>query len=63
MAKYDTYRLTLQVGTSQDQAKLELAVIFEDGDNEQEVIREVRSKILTEALEMKDTKFLSETKQ
>lgn len=63
MAKYDTYKLVLQVGTNQDQARLELSVIFEDGDNEQQVIQEVREKILVEALVMKDTQFLIKTKQ
>ena len=63
MAKYDTYTLTLNVGTAQDNAELKLTVLFEDGDNAQQVIAEARARILVEALEMKDSRFLNQTKQ
>ena len=63
MAKYDTYTLTLNVGTAQDNAELKLTVLFEDGDNAQQVIAEARARILVEALEMKDSRFLIQTKQ
>ena len=63
MAKYDTYTLTLNVGTAQDNAELKLTVLFEDGDNAQQVIAEARARILVEALEMKDSSFLNQTRQ
>lgn len=63
MAKYDTYTLNLSVGTDEGNADLKLTVLFEDGDNIQEVIAETRAKILVEALEMKGTKFSAQAKQ
>lgn len=63
MAKYDVYKLSLEIGTSKDKATLELSVLFEDGDNVDRVIFETRQRILKEALNMKDTKFLDQIKQ
>lgn len=58
MAKYDTYTLKLTLGKVGDQAELVLSVLFEDGDDEQQVIADVRSKILQEATEIRDEKLL-----
>ena len=63
MAKYDTYVLKLTLGKEENQVELVLSVLFEDGDDEQQVIAGVRSKILQEASEMQSTEFLKETKQ
>lgn len=63
MAKYDTYVLKLTLGKEENQAELVLSVLFEDGDNEQQVIADARSKILQEASEMQSTEFLKGTEQ
>lgn len=63
MAKYDTYTLKFILAKGESRAELVLSVLFEDGDDEQQVIADVRSKILQEASEIKANKSLDETKQ
>ena len=63
MAKYDTYTLSVQVGARDDQATLSLTVLFEAEDNEAAVIAAVRDVLETEAIAMKDNKFLNRVKQ
>lgn len=63
MAKLDTYTLRLTIGSSQDKAELALTVIFEDGDNSEKVIEQVRADILKEAIKMKKEQFIIQVRQ
>lgn len=62
MAKYDTYTLTLQLESTQEQAKLVLSVIFEDGDDPNVIMQQVREKVEVEAISMKNSEFLTQKK-
>lgn len=63
MAKYDTYSITLHLGTEEDQARLQITVLLEDGDNPAEVIEDARELLRNQALAMKESKFLKEIAQ
>lgn len=56
-------RILNLVKRANDNANLRLTVLFEDGDNIEQVIADTRSKLLVEAFAMKDTEFLDEIEQ
>ena len=63
MAKYDTYTFSLTLGDEKNRANLSLTVLFEDGDNVDDVIKDVKAKIKTEAIEMKSQDYLKDVEQ
>lgn len=63
MAKYDSYTLSLSVGTAADNATLTLSVLLEDGDAVGDVLASARTLIENEAVSMKEDDFLKNIKQ
>jgi hypothetical protein len=63
VAKYDTYELKLVLMSTQVTAELNLSILFEEGDDHDAVIALARQKLRTEAIAMKNAKFLSEVTQ
>ena len=62
MAKFDTYVVSVQLEDKSVIAKLSLSLLFEEGDNIEQVIENARLEIEREALKQKDLGFLDNIK-
>ena len=57
MAKFDTYTLSVQTEDKSAIAKLSLTLLFEDGDNIEQVIENARLEVEKEAVKQKNLGF------
>lgn len=63
MSKFDAFEFKVQVGDEKNYANLNLRVLFEDGDDVDAVMADVKDRVKVLALDMKSDDYVKDIEQ